>query len=210
MCAFHSERVLHFVIDLYVWISKLFIEHIFDNATVKTSNMKISTINVQPALWLSCMVFVLFYFDLSFSLLIDVPYPVTKLDFKGGCSYINLTWSQPSSDAEGGKVTGYLAQVKLASSEEPWLNWTTSNVSQSSQSYLFTQLKPNSEYYVTIMAQNKMGYGWPSEMKKVSTIQAGNFFRKFVCLPLPNPTLFWMYMYFLSYFWKLFLTCFVK
>ena len=152
--------------------------------------MKISTMNVQPALLLSCMVFVLFYFDLSFSLLIDVPYPVTKLDFKGGCSYINLTWSQPSSDAEGGKVTGYLAQVKLASSEEPWLNWTTSNVSQSSQSYLFTQLKPNSEYYVTLMAQNKMGYGWPSEMKKVSTIQAGNFFRKFVCLPLPNPTLF--------------------
>ena len=126
-------------------------------------------------------VFFLFYFDLSFSLLIDVPYSVTILGSKGGCSYINLTWSQPSHDAEGGKVVGYLTQMKLASPEEPWLNWTITNVSlQSSQSYVFTQLKPNSEYYVTIMAQNKMGYGWPSEMKKVSTIQAGNFFRKFL------------------------------
>ena len=71
--------------------------------------------------------------------------------------------------------------MKLASPEEPWLNWTITNVSlQSSQSYVFTQLKPNSEYYVTIMAQNKMGYGWPSKTKKVSTIQAGNFFRKFL------------------------------
>ena len=148
---------------------------------MKTSNIQISTINVQPALWLSCKGFFLFYFDLSFSLLIDVPYSVTILDFKGGCSYINLTWSQPSHDAEGGKVVGYLTQMKLASPEEPWLNWTITNVSlQSSQSYLFTQLKPNSEYYVTIMAQNKMGYGWPSEMEKVSTIQAGNFFRKFL------------------------------
>ena len=125
--------------------------------------------------------FFLFYFDLSFSLLIDVPYSVTILGSKGGCSYINVTWSQPSHDAEGGKVVGYLTQMKLASPEEPWLNWTITNVSlQSSQSYVFTQLKPNSEYYVTIMAQNKMGYGWPSEMKKVSTIQAGNFFRKFL------------------------------
>ena len=159
---------------------KLFIEHIFDDATEKTSNIQISTINVQPALWLSCKGFFLFYFDLSFSLLIDVPYSVTILGSKGGCSYINLTWSQPSHDAEGGKVVGYLAQMKLASPEEPWLNWTITNVSQSSQSYLFTQLKPNSEYYVTLMAQNKMGYGWPSEMKKVSTIQAGNFFRTFL------------------------------
>ena len=145
--------------------------------------MQISTINVQPALWVSCKVFfLLFYFDLSFSLLIDVPYPVTKLDFKGGCSYINLTWSQPSSDAEGGNVTGYLAQMKLASSEEPWLNWTTNYVAQSTQSCLFTQLRPNSEYHVTIMAQNKMGYGWPS-VKNVSTIHAGNFFRKFAIQP---------------------------
>ena len=124
--------------------------------------------------------FLFFYFDLSFSLLKDVPYPVTKLDFKGGCSYINLTWSQPSSDAEGGNVIEYLAQMKLASSEGPWLN-CTANVSQSTQSCLFTQLSPNSKYHVTIKAQNKMGYGWPS-VKNVSTIQAGNFFRKFDCL----------------------------
>ena len=119
--------------------------------------------------------------------MIDVPYPVTKLDFKEGCTNINVTWSQPSHDVEGGKVTGYLVQMKLASSEEPWLNWTTSNISQSTQSYLFTQLKPNSEYYVIIMARNEMGYGWPSKMKKVSTIQAGNFFRKFVYLNQFNP-----------------------
>ena len=144
--------------------------------------MQISTINVQPALWLSCKVFfLLFYLDLSFSLLIDVPYPVTKLGFKEGCSYINLTWSQPSSDGEGGNVTGYLVQMKLASSEEPWMNWTTNYVAQSTQSCLFTQLRPNSEYHVTIMAQNKMGYGWPS-VKNVSTIHAGNFSRKFACL----------------------------
>ena len=160
---------------------------------MKTSNIQISTINVQPALWLSCKVSFLFYFDLSFSLLIDVPYPVTMLDFKGGCSYINLTWSQPSHDAEGGKVAGYLAQMKLASPEEPWLSWTITNVSQSSQSYLFTQLKPNSEYYVTIMAQNKMGYGWPSAMEKVSTIQAGNFFRKFLFKPIQSGMFIWSF-----------------
>ena len=74
-------------------------------------------------------------------------------------------------------MTGYLAQIKAASSEEPW---TAKNVSQSTQSCLFTRLKPNSEYHVRVMAQNKMGYGWPSEMSKVSTIQAGDLRQKFV------------------------------
>ena len=74
-------------------------------------------------------------------------------------------------------MTGYLAQIKAASSEEPW---TAKNVSQSTQSFLFTHLKPNSEHYVRVMAQNKMGYGWPSEMSKVSTIQAGDLWQKFV------------------------------
>ena len=129
---------------------------------------------------------VLFYFCLFIlkllSLLIDVPYPVTLLDLKGGCSSINLTWSPPSRDAEGGMVTGYLAQIKAASSEEPW---TAKNVSQSTQSCLFTHLKRNSEYHVRVMAQNKMGYGWPSEMSKVSTIQAGDLGQKFVkCDPI--------------------------
>ena len=101
------------------------------------------------------------------------------LDFKRGCSSINLTWSSPSRDAEGGMVTGYLAQIKAASSEEPW---TAKNVSQSTQSFLFTHLKPNSEYYVRVMAQNKMGYGWPSE---IFTIQAGDLWQKFVkCDPI--------------------------
>ena len=100
-----------------------------------------------------------------------------RLDFKRGCSSINLTWNPPSRDAEGGMVTGYLAQIKAASSEEPW---TGKNVSQSTQSCLFTHLKPNSEYHVRVMAQNKMGYGWPSEMSKVSTIQAGDLRQKFV------------------------------
>ena len=67
-------------------------------------------------------------------------------------------------------MTGYLAQIKAASSEE---EWTTKDVSQSTQSCLFTHLKPNSEYHVRVMAQNKMGFGWPSEMPKLSTIQAG-------------------------------------
>ena len=105
------------------------------------------------------------------------------LDFKRGCSSVNLTWNPPSPDAEGGMVTGYLAQIKAASSKEPW---TTKNVSQSTQSCLFTHLKPNSEYHVRVMAQNKMGNGWPSE---VSTIpQAGDLQRKFVkCDPI-RPT----------------------
>ena len=105
------------------------------------------------------------------------------LDFKRGCSSVNLTWNPPSPDAEGGMVTGYRAQIKAASSEEPW---TTKNVSQSTQLCLFTHLKPNSEYHVRVMAQNKMGNGWPSE---VSTIpQAGDLQRKFVkCDPI-RPT----------------------
>ena len=114
--------------------------------------------------------------------MIDVPYPVTHSDLEQGCSSINLTWNPPSSDAEGGMVTGYLAQIKAASSEEPW---TTKNVSQSTQSCLFTHLKPNSKYHVRVMAQNKIGNGWPSE---VSTIQAGDLSRKFVkCNPV-RPT----------------------
>ena len=104
------------------------------------------------------------------------------LDFERGCNSINLTWNPPSRDAEGGMVTGYLAQIKPASSEG---QWTTKNVSQSTQSCLFTHLKPNSEYHVRVMAQNKMGYGWPSEMSKVSTIQAGDLWQKFVkCDPI--------------------------
>ena len=103
--------------------------------------------------------------------MIDVPYPVKHSDLKRGCNSINLTWSPPSHDAEGGMVTGYLAEIKAASSEE---QWTTKNVSQSTQSCLFTHLKPNSGYHVRVMAQDKMGYGWPSEVSKVSTIQAGD------------------------------------
>ena len=106
------------------------------------------------------------------------------LDFERRCSSINLTWSPPSRDAEGGMVTGgmvtgYLAQIKAASSEGPW---TTKNVSQFTQSCLFTHLEPKSEYYVRVMAQFKMGNGSPSE---VSTIQAGDLRRKFVkCDPI--------------------------
>ena len=112
----------------------------------------------------------------------DVPHSVMHLDFKRGCSSINLTWNPPSRDAEGGMVTGYRAQIKAASSEGPW---TTKNVSQSTQSCLFTHLKPNSEYHVRVMAQDKMGYGWPSEVSKVSAIQAGDLRRKFVkCDPI--------------------------
>ena len=104
------------------------------------------------------------------------------LDFERGCNSINLTWNPPSRDAEGGMVTGYLAQIKAASSEGPW---TTKNVSQSTQSCLFTHLKPNSLYHVRVMAQNKIGYGWPSEVSKVSTILAGDLRQKFVkCDPI--------------------------
>ena len=105
-----------------------------------------------------------------------------RLDFKRGCSSINLTWSSPSRDDEGGMVTGYLAQIKAASSEEPW---TAKNVSQSTQSCLFTHLKPSSLYHVRVMAQNKIGYGWPSEVSQVSTILAGDLRQKFVkCDPI--------------------------
>ena len=100
------------------------------------------------------------------------------LDFKRGCSFINLTWNPPSRDVEGGMVTGYLAQIKAASSEGPW---TTKNVSQSTQSCLFTHLKPNSEYHVRVMAQDKMGYGWPSEVSRVSTILWRSIAAKIQC-----------------------------
>ena len=106
--------------------------------------------------------------------MIDVPFRVTNLHYKGGSSSINVTWNPPSRDAEGGMVTGYLAQIKEVSSEEPWFNWTTNNVSQSTKSCLFTQLKQERKYHIRVMARNKMGYGWPSEMSNVSTIQAGN------------------------------------
>ena len=109
--------------------------------------------------------------------MIDVPYPVKHSDLKGGCNSINLTWNPPSHDADGGIVTGYLAQIKAASSEE---SWTTKNVSQSTQSFLFTHLKPNSEHHIRVVAQNKMGYGWPSEVSKEFTIQAGDLRRKSV------------------------------
>ena len=113
--------------------------------------------------------------------MIDVPYPVKHSDLEQGCSSINLAWNPPLRDAEGGMVTGYVAQIKAASSEE---QWTTKNVSQSTQSCLFTHLKPNSKYHVRVMAQNKMGNGWPSE---VSTIQAGDLSRKFVkCDPISS------------------------
>ena len=124
-------------------------------------------------LLLSCKFFFLVWLK-PLSLLIDVPFRVTNLQYKGGCSSINVTWNPPSRDAEGGIVTGYLAQIKEVSSEEPWLNWTTNNVSQSTQSCLFTQLKQERKYHIRVMAQNNMGYGWPSEKSKVSTIQAGD------------------------------------
>ena len=124
-------------------------------------------------LLLSCKFF-FFGWLKPLSLLIDVPFRVTNLHYKGGCNSINVTWNPPPRDAEGGIVTGYLAQIKEASSEEPWLNWTTNNVSQSTQSCLFTQLKQECEYHIRVMAQNNMGYGWPSEMSKVSTIHAGD------------------------------------
>ena len=125
--------------------------------------------------------------------MIDVPYRVMNLDFKGGCSSINVTWNPPSPDAAGGMVTGYLAQIKAASSGGALLTWTTKNVSQSSQSCVFTHLKPNREYHVRVMAQNKMGYGWPSETK-VSTIQAGNLQRKVVkCDPIKTELLFGLF-----------------
>ena len=74
-------------------------------------------------------------------------------------------------------MTGYFAQIKAASSEE---SWTTKNVSQSTHAFLFTHLKPNSDYHVRVVAQNKMGYGWPSEVSKESTIQAGDLRRNSV------------------------------
>ena len=113
-----------------------------------------------------------------------VPQPVRLLDLKRGCSFINLTWSPALGHAEGGMVIGYLAEIKAASSEGPW---TTKGVSQSTQSCLFTHLKPNSEYHVRVTA--KFGaYWWPSEVSKVSTIHAGDLRRKFVkCDPI-RPT----------------------
>lgn len=137
----------------------------------RTRYLQISTVNV-----LLCPVITQGFSLLikTLSLLTDVPYPITHLDFEGGCNSINVTWNPPSPNAEGGRVTGYLAQIKPVSSEEPWFNWTTNDVSQSPRSRVFTHLKPNSEYHVRILAQNKMGYGWPSEVSKVSTIQAGD------------------------------------
>ena len=114
----------------------------------------------------------------------DVPQPFTLLDFKSGCTFINLTWNPASGYTGMGKVRWYHVAIKAASSEGPW---TTKSVSQSTHSCLFTHLKPNSEYHVRVMAMFGASV-WPTEVSKVSTIHAGDLRRKFVkCDPI-RPT----------------------
>ena len=105
----------------------------------------------------------------------DVPYqPALHSNFTGGCSSINVTWGPAARHALGGPATEYLAQIKRASSEEPWINCTAPKNSQST-SCMFTNLeRKNAKYDVRVMAKNNIGYGWPSEILEVSTRQAGN------------------------------------
>ena len=69
-------------------------------------------------------------------------------------------------------MTGYLAQIRKANSKERWSNCTTFSNSLST-SCLFKYLKPNAKFDVQVMAKNKIGYGWPSEILRASTNQAG-------------------------------------
>lgn len=116
----------------------------------------------------------LWLWNFSFTLrLTDVPYPpILQSNFTRGCSSINVTWSPPAREALGGLITGYLAQIRKARSEEPWSNCTAFDNSLSTNC-LFKHLKPNAKYDVQVIAKNKLGYGWPSEILEASTNQAG-------------------------------------
>ena len=103
----------------------------------------------------------------------DVPYPpILHPNLTRGCSSINVTWNPPAREALGGLVTGYLARIRKVNSEEPWKNCTASDNSLST-SCMCEHLKPNAKYYVQVIAKNKLGYGWPSEILEASTNQAG-------------------------------------
>ena len=96
------------------------------------------------------------------------------LNFTEGCNAINVTWSPPELIAEGGPVTGYLAQIKAANPVELWIDGIEFN-NPLATSCSFTHLKPNSKYYIRVKAKNKNGYGWPSQILETRTSQAGEF-----------------------------------
>lgn len=91
----------------------------------------------------------------------------------GECNSVNVTWSPPTRHALGDPVTNYVAQTRRAKSEEPWVYCTPFNISNST-SCLFTGLTEKyTEYEVKVVAKNKLGYGLPSEIFKISTKGAG-------------------------------------
>ncbi|KAJ7371966.1 hypothetical protein OS493_021392 [Desmophyllum pertusum] len=99
----------------------------------------------------------------------DVPYqPILHQPILGECNSINITWSPPTREALGDPVTDYIAQTKRTSFDGTWNNCTLFNISKST-SCLVTHLKKDTEYGVRVMAKNKIGYGLPSNISKVST-----------------------------------------
>ena len=97
-------------------------------------------------------------------------------DFIRGCSSINVTWSPPARESLGGPVTGYFVQMRSGISDETWIDYALFDNPQST-SCMFTHIKTNSKYDVRVSAKNKIGYGWPSEILKASTNQAGKQIR---------------------------------
>ena len=105
--------------------------------------------------------------------LTDVPYqPILHQAILGECNSINITWSPPTREALGDPVTDYIAQIKRTGSEGTWINCTSFNISKST-SCLIKRLEKYSEYDVRVMANNKIGYGLPSNIVKVATKTAG-------------------------------------
>lgn len=103
----------------------------------------------------------------------DAPHqPILQSDYIRGCTSIGVNWSAPAREALGGPITEYLPQIRIANSEQPWINCTAFNNTQRT-SCLFTNLNPNTNYEVQVAARNQYGYGSPSEILTASTIQAG-------------------------------------
>ena len=106
----------------------------------------------------------------------DVPYrPILRKPILGECNSLNVSWSPPTRQALGGPITYYAAQIRKDGPGITWINCTSFNISNSTQSCLFTHLKKNTKYNVRVLAKNKVGYGFPSEILTVLTEGSGTW-----------------------------------
>ena len=103
----------------------------------------------------------------------DVPYqPALRKAILEECNSVNVTWSPATREALGDPVSSYLAQIRQSGSENPWMN-CTSLKNQQSTSCLLPHLEKYPDYEVRVLAKNKIGYGLPSEILKVSMKKTG-------------------------------------